>query len=63
MSAGKKKVMTIDCTPTWGGLVYHMMLVLETSKDLEARNAMRQEFTSMARAADKWNTHCKEQGK
>lgn len=63
---------TMDCTPTWAGLL-PMMLELYAQfnkamykakcmqQDTDNYNNNRTEFLRMAQAADKWNAHCKEQ--
>lgn len=57
---------TIDCTPTWEGLLPMMLHMsdprnIQKDKREETRQNMRAEFLRMARAADNWNKHVKEQ--
>ncbi len=58
----KTFIGTVDLTPTWGGVVYHMMEVLTNAKSPEALEAVQAEFRNMAMAADKWNEHVKSRG-
>ncbi len=50
-------VQTIDLTPTWAGL---LPIMLECIAEKGPHSDMRPEFVKMAKAADKWNEHCKE---
>lgn len=60
---------TVDCTPTWESLV---TVLLDVHGSLSAKTRLKQdqvealaniktEFTNMAKAADKWIEHCKQQ--
>jgi hypothetical protein len=55
---------TIDCTPTWEGLLPMMIYMLDPKnvqkdKREEVRANITAEFQRMAQAADKWNAHRK----
>ena len=52
---------TIDLTPTWSALVPMLSLVLQQTDSETTRHEITLEFAKMARAADRWNAHCKEQ--
>lgn len=59
---------TIDCTPTWEGLIpvmielikQHAREVHPTEKQTENFLNTCTEFRRMAQAADKWNVHVKQ---
>src|SRR4051812_20884303 len=53
MSQNKKKIPigTIDCTPTWSGIL-NTLLVLIDDGDREGRNKAIQELRNMAKVAD-----------
>jgi hypothetical protein len=51
---------TIDMTPTWESLVPAFVYILQHSES-ESSKRMTNELTKMARAADLWNAHCKEE--
>ena len=56
---------TIDCTPTWEALLLPMLDLYAQYKNVPGINIHNKqenillEFKSMAKAADKWNAHCK----
>lgn len=50
---------TIDCTPTWAGMVNWYMKVLEEGNE-EAKKPAREELRNMARIADQYNVLVKE---
>jgi hypothetical protein len=50
---------TIDLTPTWEGLVTVLLHIAQNATTVTARQEIHAELTQMARAADKWNAHCK----
>ena len=50
---------TIDLTPTWESLVPVLLHIAQHSESVTARQDILTELTNMARAADKWNAHCK----
>lgn len=50
---------TIDLTPTWEGLVPVLLQIAQHATSLTARQDIQAELVKMARAADKWNAHCK----
>ena len=50
---------TIDCTPTWSG-VLPILTTMLSEGDTQARIAALLELERMARLADKWVAHCKE---
>jgi hypothetical protein len=52
---------TIDMTPTWEGLVPALIHILQHSESESSKRNIADELTKMARAADLWNAHCKEQ--
>jgi hypothetical protein len=54
-------MQTIDMTPTWSGLLPVMVHILQHSESESSKRDIADELTKMARAADRWNTHCKEQ--
>lgn len=47
-----EETMTVDCTPTWKGL---MPMYLEVLAEQGAFCPLRSEFMRVAEAADKWN--------
>lgn len=50
------KMETIDCTPTWEGLLPLMLAVLDNRKAKEeAKENVRKEIQRMAQIADKYN--------
>lgn len=49
----KRKVATIDCTPTWEG-VLRLYLTVWTDGDLKGRETAIAELRKMAQLADKW---------
>ena len=51
-----------DVTPTWSGLLPLILTVLHDGSDI-GRCEMGAELASMAGAADRWNDHCRKQGK
>lgn len=59
-------ICTIDCTPTWEGLLPLLLTVYEQQtkkRGMAAQNAVtdiKTELRRMAQAADRWNAHCKE---
>lgn len=50
---------TIDMTPTWESLAPVLAHVLQYSESKSAKEGIMEELTKMAKAADKWNAHCK----
>ena len=52
---------TIDLTPTWASLVPVLMHIAKHSDSPSGLRDVTDELTKMARAADLWNAHCKEQ--
>jgi hypothetical protein len=52
---------TIDMTPTWASLVPALIHILQHSESESSKHDIADELTKMARAADRWNAHCKEQ--
>lgn len=50
---------TIDLTPTWESLVTVLLHIARNADSVTARQDIHAELTNMARAADKWNAHCK----
>jgi hypothetical protein len=52
---------TIDLTPTWASLVPVLMHIAKHSESPSGLRDVTDELTKMARAADLWNAHCKEQ--
>lgn len=58
----ERTVTTIDITPTWQGLLPGMIAVLQNPKaQPKSHEAIAIELGRMARAADQWNEHVKEQ--
>jgi len=60
-----KRMKTIDCTPTWEGLLPMLLELYEAkavkpAKRQETRKEMAIELRRMAQAADKWNAHVKD---
>lgn len=64
-------IKTIDCTPTWlallpamlelYGQLYQKVRKKNCTEEVDkAYEELRQQYKSMAIAADKWNEHCKE---
>jgi hypothetical protein len=51
---------TIDLTPTWASLVPVLVQILQHSESESSKRDIADELTKMARAADRWNAHCKE---
>jgi len=56
---------SIDCTPTWEGLLPMLLELYEAknvkpAKRAETRKEMGIELRRMAQAADKWNAHVKD---
>ncbi|HLP68204.1 MAG TPA: hypothetical protein VK181_11880, partial [Rhizobium sp.] len=49
--------------PTWLSLLSMMRLVIEQGETQAAKDAMWEELSRMAKAADKWNEHVREGGK
>ena len=47
----KAKTFTYDITPTWTGILPHMLLVLEDGTE-EGKEIIRENFERMAAAAD-----------
>mgnify|MGYP000979826760 CR=1 FL=1 len=52
-------VVTIDCTPTWSGILNWYLVVLEDGS-AEGKKIAKEELRRMAQAADNWVAHCKE---
>jgi len=50
---------TIDLTPTWEGLVPVLLHIAQHATSMTARKDIETELTNMAKAADRWNAHCK----
>lgn len=46
-----KEVETIDCTPTWEGMLNYYLLVLENGNE-EGKKIAKEELRNMARMAD-----------
>lgn len=51
--------LTIDCTPTWEGIAPLYLEFVQTGNATQ-RDIARSELMKMAKAADKWNAHCKQ---
>lgn len=57
----ERKVMTVNITPTWSGIVGSMCAVLENEEgSWEAKQVIREEFARMAQAADLYNEEHKD---
>jgi hypothetical protein len=54
MTMTKKKIGTIDLTPTWRGILPYLFEGLENGTEAGKKIA-REEFARMAEAADLWN--------
>lgn len=54
------KTETIDMTPTWEGLLPLFLLTVVNKGAVFMEDDAVVELRKMARAADKWNKHCKE---
>jgi len=53
------KKLTIDCTPTWEGILNWYLAVLEDG-NREGKSIAKKELLRMAQAADSYNAWCKE---
>jgi len=65
MTPENEILKTIDCTPTWEALLPAMLDIVKQRTDTGSpfptdTEGLISEFGRMARAADKWNAHCKE---
>lgn len=61
LPTGLPAMTTIDLTPTWSGLLPVMVHVLQHSESESSKRDIADELNKMARAADRWNAHCKAQ--
>jgi len=61
MSKETSEPRTIDITPTWSGLLPVLLMGMDDPDSVtrEGRMIAKQELANMAKAADKWNAHCK----
>src|SRR4029077_7197842 len=60
----KEPAGTIDCTPTWSGLVnYYLQLLQEDTTTPKQREAITQHFRHMAKVADMYVEYTKQQDK
>lgn len=50
----------IDVTPTWESILPTMRLIIEHHENEDSREAMWKDLANMARAADRWNAHVRE---
>ena len=50
---------TIDLTPSWESIAFHIATLAIDGTTFESRKIGREEFTRMAKLADKWVEHCK----
>jgi len=53
-------IQTVDMTPTWEGLLPLFLLTVAHKGAVVMGDDAVIELRKMARAADKWNQHCKE---
>jgi hypothetical protein len=58
MSDKYKGLQTIDCTPTWSGILPALLIVLEDGTE-EGKKLARIELKRMAEIADKYVEHQK----
>lgn len=50
---------TIDCTPSWSGILNWYITVLQDG-NAEGKKIAKKELSRMAQSADNWVEHCKE---
>lgn len=55
----EKKVVTIDCTPTWSGILKYYLVILEDG-NAEGKKIAKKELARMAELADKYVALIKE---
>ena len=59
----KEGTKTLDATPTWEGLVRPLIALVHEGETYESRQMAKGELRRMARLADCWVAHRKEQFK
>jgi len=57
----EQQPQTIDCTPSWAGILNWYITVLQDG-NAEGQKIAKEELRRMAAAADNWVAHCKEMG-
>jgi len=53
----------IDMTPTWSAMTPIMLHAIENGTMEDSKKALREEIGRMAKLADLWVAHCKEESK
>ena len=52
---------TINICPTWEGITPVLLMAVANRGHVSTSDELVQELLKMARAADRWNAHCKAQ--